>query len=68
MNCDLVYFTTTQVRDMNDTSATRVRQEWYEATRVLQECYMNNTSATRVKKFDFDNRQDELNHIFTPLY
>ena len=37
MNCDLVYFTTTQVRDMNDTSATRVRQEWYEATRVLQE-------------------------------
>ena len=45
--------------DTNNTSATRVRQK-------QQECYTNNTSATLVKNFDFDN--DTSENIFPDPY
>ena len=65
---DLVYFTTQvpETSDTNDTSATRaVRlhrkcdRSVTRITRVQQERCMNDTSATRVKKFDFDNKTSE---------
>ena len=52
---DLVQFTT-RVPDTSDKIATRVRHE----------CYTNNTSATRVKNFDFDN--DTTKNIFSHPY
>ena len=49
-----------------DTSATRVEHECYtQRTRVQHECYTNDTRATRVKHFDFDNDTSE-NIFFTP--
>ena len=45
-------FYNTQVSDTSDTSATRT--VW-----VRRECYTNDTSAIRVKKFDFDNNTSE---------
>ena len=44
---------------MRDTSATR-------ATGVRRECNTNDTSATRVKNFDFDN--DTSENIFSHPY
>ena len=35
-------------------------------TQVRHECYTNNTRATRVKNFDFDN--DKSENIFSHLY
>ena len=35
-------------------------------TRVRHACYMNDTSATRVRNFDFDN--DTSENIFSHLY
>ena len=42
--------------DMSETQATQARHEYYT----------NDTSAKRVKNFDFDN--DTSKNIFTPLY
>ena len=47
------------MRDTNNTSATRVRQK-------QRECYTNNTSATLVKNFDFNNDSGE--NIFPDPY
>ena len=44
---------------MSDKSATRVRHKRHE-------CYTNDTSAKRVKDFDFDN--DTSENIFSHLY
>ena len=48
--------------DTSDTNATRVRHERHER----HERYMNNTSATQKKKFDFDN--DTSKNIFSRPY
>ena len=50
---DLVYFTTR----MPDTSNTSV-------TEVQHECYTNDTSATRVNKFNFDNETIIFSHPY----
>ena len=56
--------------NMNDTSATRVRQEGdtsdTSATHVQLECYTNDTSATRVRNFHFDN--DTSENLFSHPY
>ena len=52
--------------DTNATLATRVRHEWDKNDIVRYECYTNDTSPTRVEKFDFYN--DTGKNIFTPLY
>ena len=69
---DLVYFTT-RVPDMSDTSVTRttrVRQKRHKcntsATQVWHECYTNDTSAKRMRIFDFDN--DTSEKIFSHPY
>ena len=44
--------------DTSDTGATRATQMQHQCdlvTRVRHECYTNDTSATRVENFDFDN-------------
>ena len=55
---DLVGFTT-QVSGKSNTKAT-------QATLVRHECYTNDTSATRVKSFDFDNDKSKnmLSHPY----
>ena len=60
LNCDLNYFTTKVLherheRDTSDTRATRDTN----ATRVPHEQHECNTSAIRVKEFDFDNDTSE---------
>ena len=56
--------------DMSATGMIWLQQKWdrngTSKTQVWEECYRNNTSATRVKNFDFDN--DKSKNIFSHQY
>ena len=55
--------------DTSDTGATRATQMQHQCdlvTRVRHECYTNDTSATRVENFDFDNDASKI--IFSHPY
>ena len=53
ISTSIVYFRT-RVTDTSDTNPRATR-----TTRVRQECYMNDTSVTQAKIFDFDNDSSE---------
>ena len=53
------FYTSKKNQQKCDTSNT-------QTTRVLYECYTNDTRATQVKNFDFDN--DTSKNIFLHLY
>ena len=54
------------ISDSNETQTPRVRTSATRTTRVRYECYTNDASATRVKKFDFDSGTSK--NIFLQLY